>query len=218
MSEMKNGSDDFVQRIAYMTRMLRVSMETLGLNKEVEKAAQAMPDTRDRLDYVAKMNVQAANRVLHAIDVTTPLLKEVSDDAKQLEAALDERMEKGDIKDESIVSMTKQYLTLVEKNNREIQGQMLEITMAQDFQDLTCQVINKMTDVVKEIEHQLLVLLSECSDGSDPSEIMARLAQNEWDDKQDDDSLLNGPQIKPTEGDAVSDQSQVDDLLGELGL
>lgn len=218
MSETKNGAEEMIQRISQLTRMLRISMEELGLNKEVERAAQAIPDTRDRLDYVAKMSEQAANRVLHSIDVSSPLLDEMLKGATQLEDAIDERMEQGDIKDESTVALVRQYLSMVKKNTKETQSEMMNITMAQDFQDLTCQVINKMNEVVKEVEHQLLQVLVDCVEEGSEGDLLNRMAKDEWDNEKTDKSLLNGPQIKPTEGDAVSDQAQVDDLLNELGF
>jgi hypothetical protein len=40
-------------------------------------------------------------------------------------------------------------------------AQLLDIMMAQDFQDLTGQVIKRMMDVIQEIERQLLMVLLE---------------------------------------------------------
>ena len=77
--------------------------------------------------------------------------------------------------------------------------------MAQDFQDLTGQVVKKMMEVVEETEKQLLFLLME----NTPAEIRA---------KHPVDSLKNGPQIDPKGTNVMASQSQVDDLLDELGF
>ncbi|SPT37417.1 chemotaxis regulator CheZ [Achromobacter denitrificans] len=55
---------DLIHRIASLTRMLRDSMRELGLDQAIKDAANAIPDARDRLRYVAQMTEQAANRVL----------------------------------------------------------------------------------------------------------------------------------------------------------
>jgi len=83
--------------------------------------------------------------------------------------------------------------------------QLLDIMMAQDFQDLTGQVIRKVTDLAHNLEQQLVQLLIDYA----PAEV-----------KRDSGSgLLNGPQINPErKSDVVSDQSQVDDLLDSLGF
>ncbi|BBI58905.1 hypothetical protein HSBAA_02110 [Vreelandella sulfidaeris] len=68
-----------------MTRMLRENMRELGLDKEIEKAAVAIPDARDRLHYVATMTEQAADRALNAVDRAQPLQDQLSDRAEALD-------------------------------------------------------------------------------------------------------------------------------------
>src|SRR5690606_33537339 len=63
---MQADPTDLIQRIASLTRMLRDSMRELGLDQAIKDAAEAIPDARDRLRYVAQMTEQAANRVLNA--------------------------------------------------------------------------------------------------------------------------------------------------------
>jgi chemotaxis protein CheZ len=77
--------------------------------------------------------------------------------------------------------------------------------MAQDFQDLTGQVISRITGIAQNLEKQLVQVLVDFA----PSEIKREL----------DNGLLNGPQIKPEgNSDVVADQGQVDDLLDSLGF
>lgn len=80
--------------------------------------------------------------------------------------------------------------------------------MAQDFQDLTGQVIKKMMEVVNDVETQLLQVLIDNSP-MDKRHEPAPSAQN---------NLLNGPQINAANPEAVTDQAQVDDLLESLGF
>jgi chemotaxis protein CheZ len=81
--------------------------------------------------------------------------------------------------------------------------------MAQDFQDLTGQVIKKMMEVVNDVETQLLQVLIDNTPMEKRHEPAAASAQS---------GLLNGPQIHATNPEAVTDQAQVDDLLESLGF
>ncbi|MDP2056996.1 MAG: protein phosphatase CheZ, partial [Thiobacillus sp.] len=82
---------------------------------------------------------------------------------------------------------------------------LLDIMMAQDFQDLTGQVIRKVTDLAHGLEQQLVQLLLDYS----PAEVR----------REANSGLLNGPQINPaSKSDVVADQGQVDDLLDSLGF
>ncbi|MES1264427.1 MAG: protein phosphatase CheZ, partial [Variovorax sp.] len=104
-----------------------------------------------------------------------------------------------------LVMDTRGFLQDVPQKANAINSQLMEILMAQDFQDLTGQVIKKMMEVVNDVETQLLQVLIDNS----PAEKRQEIVTN---------SLQNGPQIVPGNPDAVADQSQVDDLLESLGF
>lgn len=214
-----NQNNEVIQRIGHLTRMVRVSMQELGLNREIEKAAQAIPDTRDRLAYIATMTEQAANRVLTCIERIKPLLKGMDTRSKELSEKISQRLAElpSDSQDAILLQEMNAHLQQSTVDISVIHKESLEITMAQDFQDLTGQVVKKMIEVVKEIEHQLVQVLLESSYETSGENILKRLAESEWEDDKKD-SLLNGPQIKPTEGEAVTNQDQVDDLLDSLGF
>jgi chemotaxis protein CheZ len=203
--------DDLVQRIGQLTRMLRESMRELGLDKEIEKAAEAIPDARDRLSYVATMTEQAAERSLNAIDRAQPLQDSLSEHAKALDDRWQQWFDAPKELDEArdLVSDTRAYLTMVPENTQATQKELLEILMAQDFQDLTGQVIKRMMDVIREIEDQLVQVLIDSVPESEARDSLRR---------RNEDSLLNGPQVKPESNDVVASQDQVDDLLDELGF
>ena len=65
-----------------MIRVLHDSLRGLGLDKLLERAAEDIPGASDRLDYVAKMSEQAAQRVLNATDVAIPLQATIDEGAK----------------------------------------------------------------------------------------------------------------------------------------
>lgn len=199
--------DELLMRVGHMTRLLHDSLRGLGLDKLLERAAEDIPDARDRLDYVARMSEQAAQRVLNATDVAIPLQASIDDGAKKISLELHSLLGQSSSVEQyqALAVQTIDYLKLVNANAVETKAHLMDIMMAQDFQDLTGQVIKKVTELAQNLEQQLVQLLIEYS----PDEM-----------KRDaNDGLLNGPQVKP-EGkvDIVSNQGQVDDLLDSLGF
>lgn len=217
-------ADRILTRIGQLTKTLRDSMRELGLDKQIEQAAEAVPDARDRLKYVADMTEQAAERVLTAIDIAKPLQEKLQADAAELDGRW-ERWYAAPIEREEVrtlMSDTRAFLAGVPNATAATNQKLLEIMLAQDFQDLTGQVIKKITDVVYVIEQQLLGVLVE----NIAPERREQFAQTAAALKADHDHalntpehLLNGPQINP-EGrtDVVQDQADVDDLLASLGF
>ena len=214
--------DELVRRVGQLTRMLRQSMRELGLNKEIEKAAAAIPDARDRLSYVAKMTEQAAERSLNAIDRAQPLQARLGRDAEALDAKWQAWFEHPVDLDQArdLVRLTRGYLQAVPAVTQKINAELLEITMAQDFQDLTGQVIKKMMDVIHGVERQLFhVLLDSVPEGSEREEMRRRL-EGRWlpGVVEESGALTNGPQINSEAEGVMSSQDQVDALLDELGF
>lgn len=199
--------DELLMRVGHMTRLLHDSLRGLGLDKLLERAAEDIPDARDRLDYVAKMSEQAAQRVLNATDVAIPLQATIDEGAKKISTALQGLLDQSSSVEQykELATQTLDYLKQANANSIETKAHLMDIMMAQDFQDLTGQVIKKVTELVQNVEQQLVQLLIEYS----PDEIK----------RDTTEGLLNGPQIKP-EGkvDVVSSQGQVDDLLDSLGF
>lgn len=114
---------------------------------------------------------------------------------------------------------TRQYLGEVPAKTEATNKELLEIMMAQDFQDLTGQVIKKMMEVIRELENQLVqVLIDNVPDGQARDQMQRRADEKREAESQRDESLLNGPQIDPHANDVVGSQDQVDALLDELGF
>lgn len=198
--------------IGQITRKVHDSLREMGYDKSLEKAAAAIPDARDRLAYVATLTEQAANRTLNAVDAAQPLLNKIESDAAVLITDWDKLFAKQLSLDEfkHLVSRTREHLKSSSQSAKITNEQLLEIMMAQDFQDLTGQVIKKIVDMAKEMEGALLDFLVQFSPaGAMPAKSMSEI----------DPTLENGPVIK-SEGrtDVVTNQEQVDDLLASLGF
>lgn len=204
--------DEVLIRVGHMTRALHDSLRGLGLDKLVEKAASDIPDARDRLDYVARLSEQAAKRVLDATDAAGPLQDAVESRSAELrmswQALLDNPAAGESAKAEDWRALAERSIAVMAENERAAtatRAELMNIMLAQDFQDLTGQVIGKITSIAQDLEKQLVQVLVDFA----PSEIKREL----------DNGLLNGPQIKP-EGnvEVVANQGQVDDLLDSLGF
>ncbi|AWN16010.1 protein phosphatase CheZ [Salinisphaera sp. LB1] len=207
----QNG--ELIDRIGHLTRALHDSMRELGLDKEVEKAAEAIPDARDRLSYIAETTEAAAERALSAIEVAQPVQEQLAENANALSARWDTWFDAPiDLADaRELVADTRGYLRELPEQTRVTNAQLHEIMMAQDFQDLTGQVVGKLIGVIRRIESQLVEVLVEHM--PEAAEYRGRR------ESEADDGLLNGPQIKADgKADVVTDQAQVDDLLEELGF
>jgi chemotaxis protein CheZ len=167
-----------------------------------------MPDARDRLKYIANLTAQAADRVLNATDLANPLQDELEAGAALLDAKWDalyaNQIGVEDFK--LLASETRAFLkNAVPQRTAATKAQLREIMMAQDFQDLTGQVIKKIIAVAQEHETRLMSILIETMP-----------AEKHIDPLK---GLLNGPVIN-AEGrtDVVVNQEQVDDLLDSLGF
>lgn len=213
------GNDDVVQRVGHLIRMLRETMRELGLDKEIEKAAQAIPDARDRLSYIGTMTEKAAERALNAIDRAQPLQDKMGANAASLSARWQIWSEGDQTSDAKLVEETRNYLSDVPAMADATNKELLEIMMAQDFQDLTGQVIKKMVDVIRGLEFQLLqVVLDNVPPEEGRDELQRRANELKQSEAKREATFLNGPQINTDMPDVVSSQDQVDDLLADLGF
>ena len=202
------GQDRVFQRVGQMARQLHDTLGQLGYHELLESTVAALPDTKDRLSYVANLTEQAACRVLNATDLANPLQESLEANSAALAAKWDalfaNQIGVGEFR--QLAEETRSFLKqgLPEKTGA-TKAQLLEIMMAQDFQDLTGQVIKKIITVAQELEAQLMGVLIETLPCERRTDSVV--------------SLLNGPVIN-AEGrsDVVATQAQVDELLGSLGF
>lgn len=200
------SQEEMLNRIGQMTRNLHDTLRGLGFDKLLEKAANDIPDAKDRLQYVAKMTEQAAERVLNAVDKALPLQDEAADASEKLKQQWQQIVASPSFKREydAAAQQTLGFLNDASRNTDITKQLLMEIMMAQDFQDLTGQVIKKIIELAQGLEQQLLQILIDYTPTAG---------------KKDTDGLLNGPQINPeVSHDAVANQEQVDDLLESLGF
>jgi len=183
-------------------------MRELGYDRLLQDAAQAFPDARDRLTYVASMTEKAAEKALSAIEHAKPIQDRLGSQAAELAKDWDKvfSSELGPENFKALAERTRGFLVEVPAQTSATNAQLTNIMMAQDFQDLTGQVIQKVTKMAQEVEQQLLNLLVQ----NVPPE-RREAAQSL--------GLLNGPVVRSDgRNDIVTNQAQVDELLESLGF
>ena len=193
--------------IGQLTRTRHDWPRELGYDKAVETAVNALPDTRDRLAYIATLTGKAADRALAAVEAGKVHQDRLQEGAEQLAAKWD-RVCAGaaDVEEfKALAAATHAFLKALPAETTATNAQLTEIMMAQDFHDLTGQVINRVVALASDMEKHLLALLLETT----PSDKRG----------QGEEGFLNGPVVNGAgRSDVVTNQAQVDDLLESLGF
>ncbi|MBU1237133.1 MAG: protein phosphatase CheZ [Gammaproteobacteria bacterium] len=203
----EGDDEDVFTRLGQLTRQLHNSMRELGYDQALQDAARQIPDARQRLAYIVQMTEQAASRVLNATDIAKPLQDELLTGAESMgqrwERMFANQLSVDEFK--ALAADTRAFFKAAPAKIGRTNEQLTEIMMAQDFQDLTGQVIRKVVDMVQRLEGQLLQVLIEAIPADRKAEVSA--------------GLMNGPVVS-VEGrtDVVTSQSQVDELLDSLGF
>lgn len=207
-SAVESGSQDEVvfNRLGHLARQLHDSLRGLGVDRLLADTADQIPDARQRLAYIAQMTEQAASKVLNAADIAKPIQEELMSRSTAMAQRWDRMFANQLSVDEfkALAADTRTYFAEAPPKLKISNDQLMAIIMAQDFQDLTGQVIKKVVEVVQGMETQLLSVLIEAM----PEERKAAAPEG----------LLNGPVINAAGKDVVTNQAQVDDLLESLGF
>jgi chemotaxis protein CheZ len=199
------------ERLGGIVRLLHDSLRELGYDKALTEASSQIVDAQDRLEYVASLTEQAANKVLNTLDDGMPAQDLLSKQAKDMENRWDDLFS-GKLSIEQFKALagdSKQFAQLVSEATEAEKARLLEIMMAQDFQDITGQLIKKVVIITKTVENELAQLLKD----SAPPDVKEKLAQKQAAQEQPQ-PLMSGPSVPS----AALDQDSVDDLLADLGF
>jgi chemotaxis protein CheZ len=214
------------QEVGKLTRELHNAIVKL----EVDTCATGgdpspITDATDRLSYVVEMTEKAANRTMDLVEESTPLISYVSDEAQSLSADW-QRFMRRDMNAEQFRDLVKridQFLQRTMNDGGQLSQNLSEIMLAQDFQDLTGQVIKRVTRLISELESNLLNLVLMAGQVDRVAGIQhdreAMRAEEEKKKQEKEPSHGEGPQMHADiREDVVSGQDDVDDLLSSLGF
>ncbi|WP_404300666.1 protein phosphatase CheZ [Alicycliphilus denitrificans] len=198
------GADDVHQKIGLLTRQLHSALNELGFADPLRGSMGELPDAQNRLSYIARLTGEAAEKVLTRVEQAKSQHDYIASETQRVVTSLVAdpvaAVAKGEIYN---------FLTDMQRVTREADMHLTEIMMAQDFHDLTGQVIARVVSLAGTIEQQLVQLLIQTAPaGAAPPSAPTPTREH-----------LQGPVVDPeATPDVVTNQSQVDDLLASLGF
>jgi len=195
------------ERLGGIVRMLHDSLRQLGYDRSLSNVADQISDAQGRLEYIASLTEQAANKVLNTVDTCLPEQENLGKQAKEMENRWTRLFggELGIDEFKALAGDSKQFAQTVAEASDAEKARLLDIMMAQDFQDITGQLIKKIVGITNTVEHELAQLLRDNA----PPEIKAAMAA-----ESKPMELMQGPSAPG----AAMAQDDVDSLLADLGF
>lgn len=202
------AGQDIHLTIGQLTRQLHNALNELGYADQLRGTMGQLPDAQSRLSYIARLTGDAAEKVLTRVEQAKMQHDQLASETQRVLDSLVAdpvaAVAKGEIYN---------YLSSTLQVTQEADAHLTEIMMAQDFHDLTGQVIARVVNLAATIEKQLVQLLIQTAPPGSPTPAMAPAPATEPQER------LQGPVVNPeTTPDVVTSQSQVDDLLASLGF
>ena len=193
-------SSEVFQQLGSITRLLHDTMQQLDVMPKLQIAADGLPDARSRLTFIASKTAEAANKVLNSVDQAKLEQSAITDETRRIAAAIVADPVKA-VASGAVLN----FVAEVEAATGRIDAHLTDIMLAQDFHDLTGQVVAKVVALANELEDSLLKLLVQVVPPDQREKV--------------DPNVLHGPVVNP-EGrtDVVANQGEVDDLLASLGF
>lgn len=174
-------------------------------------------DASDRLSYVITMTDTAANKTMDMIEATVPLLDHLESGAQSLKPEWQKLMRKEMQPQEfrDLYRRIDDFLGQTAQEATQLKRMYNDIVVAQDYQDLTGQIIKRVITLVKEVEESLVKLVKMAAQVDAVAGIQHQVIPRELTERD----KLEGPVIGIVKiKDAVSGQDEVDDLLSSLGF
>lgn len=211
ISELSGGGDDeLFQEVGRLTRELHEAINGFLLDERVaEMAEKEIPDASERLKHVITVTENSANTTLSSVENSIPLVDELGEKAAAL---ADEwgRFQGRELSVDDFRTLSKDlatFLELVTDHSGRLHRKLTDVLMAQDFQDITGQIIKQVIGLVHDVEDKLVQLIR-ISGSKMPEKT-----------KEADAGRLEGPVIPGVDqGDVIQGQDDVDDLLSSLGF
>ncbi len=190
-------------RLGVTVRHLHDSIRDIGYEQKVlDETLIEISGSQDRLNYIATLTEQAANKVLNAVDEAMPIQAEQLVKSKVMidrwTLLLNSMQNSDELAD--LVNSSISYAKDVADNSDSEKDRLMVIMMAQDFQDITGQIIKKIVGLTQTLEIELAQILKDFAPKSESIEKPV--------------DLLSGP-IVP---DLALVQDDVDSMLADLGF
>lgn len=215
IAEIQNPiNSELFAEIGKLTRQLHDSLTNFQLDSRLNDLATAdIPDAKERLNYVITRTEEAANKTMDAVESIFPVVDKISNQVQAVNPLWAKLMNNEiDLKEfKNLCVDIDSLLITTGKETAHIHSLMTDVLMAQDFQDLTGQVIRKVIDLVREVEDNLISMLTAFGISSENIQGNSNPKVGE--------NLVEGPIVNAKDrDDVVEDQVDVDDLLSSLGF
>ncbi len=195
--------------VGKLTRQLHDALRDFHVDDRIsELANQEIPDAKERLNYVIGMTEQAANRTMDAVEESLPLADALKDKLVEVQPRWEQLMRRELALDDfkGLCHDVEGLLHHTGNDVERLRDLLNQILMAQDYQDLTGQVIRKVIELVQEVEFSLV-------------EMLTVFGERPYEAKERDTLEAEGPAMNAEQrDDVVSGQDEVDDLLSSLGF
>lgn len=193
-------AEEMFRQLGALTRQLHDTLNQLGVLPKLQDTVSGLPDARSRLTYIAQKTGAAAEKVLNLVDQAKNDHDHIANETRRIAASI--------IADpvRAVASgAVMNFVQDVEETTARIDSHLTNIMMAQDFHDLTGQVVAKVVTLANELESSLVKILVQHA----PEHVAVAKPE----------PALSGPVVN-AEGrtDVVTNQGEVDDLLASLGF
>ncbi|GGI71555.1 protein phosphatase CheZ [Shewanella hanedai] len=203
---------ELFDEVGRLTRQLHSSIVDFQVDDRlVTLASTEIPDAKERLNYVIDMTEQAANKTMDAVEECLPLANVLTTNIKSVKPKWAKLM-KRDIELTEFKALchdVEQFVEQSELDSIRLKDLLNQILLAQDFQDLTGQIIRRVIDLVREVENNLVSMLTVFGEQTVPESIPTLETGIEA-----EGPIMNAEQRE----DVVAGQDEVDDLLSSLGF
>lgn len=206
------------QEIGKLTRELHNALSNFKIDTHIsELAEKEIPDARERLRYVVSMTDKAANRTLNAVEESIPICDTLGSRVGEIHQGWS-RFLKREMSADEFRGLAKQinaYMGQSVSDVDTLKNNLNEVLMAQDFQDLTGQIIHRVINLVEDVENNLVSLIRVTGRKMEFAPVQAAEAGPDRPDTSPTGPSVPGLDKKEK---IVSGQDEVDDLLSSLGF
>ncbi len=210
LSQIREAS--LFSEVGKLTRQLHEALANFQLdNKITGLAAQEIPDAKERLNYVIEMTESAANKTMDSVEECLPIAQSIKETADNLSIdwskLYSRELKPGEFRE--LAARVEAFLNSVSSDSGDLTSKLNDVLLAQDYQDLTGQVIRRVITLVQDVEDNLVTLIKMfgCSEEFKKAKKNTKKIEG-----------VEGPVIDKTREDVLTNQDDVDDLLSSLGF
>lgn len=199
------------QELGKITREIHDSINAFSDDQRVvELTEEEIPDAKERLNFIVTKTEEAAHKTMTAAEVAMDVIDEFTQKAETIQQRW-QQFRTSELSKKEFLALSDDidgFLASVHPENDKVRSKMTDIMMAQDYQDLTGQMIKQVITMVQEVEEKLVRLVAISG---------AKLSKDG--EKQADGTMAHGPQLPTADkAEVATNQDEVDDLLASLGF